>query len=387
MRTVSGLDIHKDSIFMCILDEQGKKTEEKFGVTTREIKRLGSVMRSHFVSEVCMESTGIYWIPVWRLLENDFQLRLVNAQFLKQLPERKSDVKDAEWIATVLLKELVRDSFVPDGNIQSLRQYGRRINEINKDLVRCQQRIDMILQRCNIRLSNYVSNEDSKSYRKVVDALIKGESSSCELVKLVHGRTINRFSKSIIEDALEGDVKQSDRDLLEQYTQMLDLYQLQKQQCVDSMIQKCRELYPKAFSILLGICGIDKLSAAIIISEIGDNMKLFATAAALVSWAGLRPRNDESAGKIHSRKITHGNKYLRKALMECAWGASRNIGSVFYCRFWHLKEMKKHHNAIIVAIARQLLTIIWALLSKEEKFDNQYHLKKNIPSITSIKVG
>ena len=117
MRTVSGLDVHKDSIFMCILDEQGKKTEEKFGVTTREIKRLGSVMRSHFVSEVCMESTGIYWIPVWRLLENDFQLRLVNAQFLKQLPGRKSDVKDAEWIATVLLKELVRDSFVPDGNI------------------------------------------------------------------------------------------------------------------------------------------------------------------------------------------------------------------------------------------------------------------------------
>ncbi|HPY10852.1 MAG TPA: transposase [Bacteroidales bacterium] len=104
-------------MFMCILDEQGKKTEEKFGVTTREIKRLGSVMRSHFVSEVCMESTGIYWIPVWRLLENDFQLRLVNAQFLKQLPGRKSDVKDAEWIATVLLKELVRDSFVPDGNI------------------------------------------------------------------------------------------------------------------------------------------------------------------------------------------------------------------------------------------------------------------------------
>jgi len=300
---------------------------------TREIKRMGSVMKSHFVSEVCMESTGIYWIPVWRLLENNFQLRLVNAQFLKQLPGRKSDVKDAEWIATVLLKEWARDNFVPDGNIQSIRQYGRRINEINKDLVRCQQHIDMILQRCNIRLSNYVSNMDSKSYRKMVDALIKAETSSYELVKLVHGRTIHRYSKSIIQDALEGDVKQSDRDLLLQYTQMFDLYQLQKQQCMDSMIQKCNELYPKAFSILLGICGIDKLSAAIIISEIGDNMKLFATAAALVSWAGLRPRNDESAGKIQSHKITHGNKYLRKTLIECAWGASRKRDSVFYCRF------------------------------------------------------
>jgi len=154
------------------------------------------------------------------LLENDFQLRLVNAQFLKQLLGRKSDVKDAEWIATVLLKGLVRDSFVPDGNIQSLRQYGRRINEINEDLVHCQQRIDMILQRCNIRLSNYVSDVASKSYRKVVDALIKGETSSYELVKLIHRRTINSHGQSTIREALEGDVKQSDRDLLRQYTRM-----------------------------------------------------------------------------------------------------------------------------------------------------------------------
>ena len=123
MRTVSGLDVHKDSIFMCILDEQGKIIEEKFGVSTREINRLREVMKSHYVTEVCMESTGIYWMPIWRLLEDDLYLRLVNPQFLKQLPGRKSDVKDAQWIATVVLKGLVRDSFVPDGNIQSLRQY------------------------------------------------------------------------------------------------------------------------------------------------------------------------------------------------------------------------------------------------------------------------
>jgi len=136
MRTVSGLDVQKDSIFMCILDEQGKKTEEKFGVTTREIKRMGLVMRSLYVSDVCMESTGVYWMPVWRLLEHDFQLHLVNPLFLKQLPGRKSDVRDAEWIATVLLKDLVKDSFVPDGNIRHLRRYGRRINELNRDIVR-----------------------------------------------------------------------------------------------------------------------------------------------------------------------------------------------------------------------------------------------------------
>ena len=377
MRTVSGLDVHKDSIFMCILDEQSKIVEEKFGVSTREIKKLSEVLKSHYVSEVCMESTGIYWIPIWRLLENDFHLRLVNPLLIKQLPGRKSDVKDAQWIATVLLKGLVRDSFVPDGNIQSLRQYGRRINEINKDIVRSEQRIDMILQRCNIRLSNCVSRTKNKGYRKVVQALIAGETSADVLLKLIHGRTVNRHGKSAVHDALEGSLKQSDRDLLRQYTQMLDIHETQKQECIDSMVQTCQELYPKTFSFLLSLPGIKHISAAIIISEIGDNMKLFATAAALVSWAGLRPRNDESAGKIKSRKITHGNKYLRKALMECAWGAARTKGSIFYFRFWHLRGMKKHHNAVIVAVARQLLTIIWTLLTKQENFDNQYHLKNN----------
>lgn len=189
--------------------------------------------------------------------------------------------------------------------------------------------------------------------------------------------TVNRHGRSAVHDALEGFVRQSDRDLLRQYTQMLDAFEMQKQECIDSMVQMCKELYPKVFSFLLSLPGIKLISAAIIISEMGDNMKLFATAAALVSWAGLRPRNDESAGKIKSRKITHGNKYLRKALMECAWGAARTKGSVFYSRFWHLRGMKKHHNAVIIAIARQLLTIIWTLLTKQENFDTQYHLKNN----------
>lgn len=378
MRTVSGLDVHKDSIFMCILDEHGKKTEEKFGVTTREIKRMACIMTSHYVSEVCMESTGIYWMPIWKLLQKDFKLLLANPLFLKQLPGRKSDVKDAEWIATVLLKELVRSSFVPDANIQQLRQYGRRINEINKDLVYYEQRIDMILQRCNIRLSNFVSRIKSKSYLKVVDALIAGETSPDALIKLIHGRTINRHGKTSIHDNLEGSVLQGDRDLLRQYRQMYNIHEEQKQQCIDSMINMCLEFYSEAFFFLLGIPGIKQVSAAIIISEIGDNMELFATAAALVSWAGLRPRNDESAGKIKRRKITQGNKYLRKALMECAWGASRTKESVFYYRFNNLKGRKKHHNAVIVAIARQMLTIIWTLISKKETFDKEYHLNKNI---------
>ena len=374
MRTVCGLDVHKDSIFMCIVDSQAKKAQAQFGVSTREIKRLSQELKNHYVTEVCMESTSIYWMPIWRILEKDFHLLLVNPQFLKQLPGRKSDVKDAEWIATALQKELVRESFVPDGQIQRLRQYGRRIQEINKDIVRCEQRIDTIMQRCNIRLSNYVSNINSKSYRKVVNALISGERAADVLVKLIHGRTINKHGRETIQDALEGDVQQSDTDMLAQYIQVHDMLEKQKQQCIDSLVISCEENYAEAFHILQSIPGIKAQSAAIIISEIGANMEFFATAAALVSWSGLRPRNDESAGKVKSRKIIHGNKYLRKALIECAWGASRTKGSVFFNRFTHLASKKKHHNAIVVAVARKLLTIIWTLLSKNEKFDGYYHL-------------
>jgi len=377
MKTVAGLDVHKSSIFMCILNEQGEKIEKKFGVSTREINQLSAELKSHYVSEVCMESTGIYWKPIWHLLEDHFRLYLVNPQFLKQLPGRKSDVKDAEWIATALLKGLVRNSFVPDAKIQQLRQYGRRINELNKDIVRCEQRIDMILQSCNIRISNYVSNTDSKSYKKVVESLINGERNADKLVALIHGRTLNKYGRETVRDSLEGNVRQADIDLLRQYTEVLQLYQRQKEESLTAMIQLCRKHYNKAFMLLQSIPAIKEQSAAIIISEIGTDMSLFATAAALVSWAGLRPRNDESAGKIKSRKITHGNKYLRKALMESAWGASRTKGSVFYDKFWRLRGRNKQQNKCTVAIARHLLVIIWSLLSKNAYFDNDY-MHKNI---------
>lgn len=375
MRTVCGLDIHKDSIFMCIVDEQGKKSERKFGVSTREIKTLSVTLKSHFVSEVCMESTGIYWKPVWHLLENDFRMYLVNPQFIKQLPGRKSDVKDAEWIATVLLKDLVRNSFVPDGMIRQLRLYGRRINELNKDIVRCGQRIDMILQSCNIRISNYVSNISGKSYTKVVYALIDGERSADKLVGLVHARTVNKHGRDTVRDCLEGNVQQADIDLLKQYMEALKMHQAQKQTCLEEMVKLCKKHYNRAFSLLQSIPAVKEQSAAIIISEIGNDMSLFATAAALVSWAGLRPRNDESAGKIKSRKITHGNKYLRKALMEVAWAASRTRGSIFYNKFWRLRLRGKKQQKCTVAIARHLLVIIWSLLSRDEYFDNEYMLK------------
>ena len=158
MRNVCGLDVHKDNVFVCIDKENGEKIQFKTGILTKELDVLRDTLVANDVTEIAMESTSVYWMPIWRVLENDFKLYLVNPYAIKQLPGRKSDIKDAEWIATCLRKELIRGSYVPNSEIQQLRQYNRRIFDINKQSVYIQNKIDAALQRCNIRIGNYISN-------------------------------------------------------------------------------------------------------------------------------------------------------------------------------------------------------------------------------------
>jgi transposase len=168
MKQYCGLDVHKDSIFMCILNENGVIKEEKFSTLSSGLFELRSRLELYNVSQVAMESTGIYWIPVWRILSDDFDLKLVNPLFIKQLPGRKTDVRDAHWIGLVLMKGLVYGSYVPDQQIQTLRQYERRYSALNKRIVHAEQCIDMQLQRCNIRFSNYISDVGSQAIYKEV---------------------------------------------------------------------------------------------------------------------------------------------------------------------------------------------------------------------------
>ena len=174
MKSVCGLDVHKDSVYLCILSEFRELIEKVFGVLTYQLEEMRDLMLHHHVVEVSMESTSVYWIPIWRVLSPHFKQNLANPYFIKQLPDRKSDVKDAQWIAECTMKELIRGSFVPPEIIQQLRQYDRRIFDLNEEIVRKLSKLDAVLQRCNIRLSNYVSNVDSKSYKAVVKAISQG---------------------------------------------------------------------------------------------------------------------------------------------------------------------------------------------------------------------
>ena len=363
MRAVCGLDVHKDSVYLCILNEDGELIEKVFGVLTFQLQQMRDLLLAHHVDEVSMESTSIYWIPIWRILAPHFLLRLVNPYFIKQLPGHKSDVADAEWIAECTMKNLVSGSFVPPEDIQQLRQYDRRIFDLDEEIVRKLSKLDAVMQRCNIRLSNYVSNVDCKSYKDVVRKISEGVTDPEILIEEIHGRIIKHHGRETILASLTGVVSQAEIDVLRQLREELDLAEEHKQECLERMLEICQEKYPDELRRLQTIPGVKERTATSLIAEIGTDMSKFETANHLAAWSGLRPRNDESNRKFKSRRITHGNVYLRKNIIQCAWGASRTK-NCFFSRFsYHQTQVrKKNKMKVIVAVARKLLVAAWHVI-------------------------
>ena len=369
MKVVCGLDVHKDSVFCCILCAHGEKIQHKFGVLTEELVTLRDLMVSEGVEECAMESTSIYWIPIWRVLEGSVKLHLVNPYFIKQLPGKKSDVNDAEWIATCLSKELIASSFVPDDKIQRLRQYDRRIFDLNASISRNLVKLDQCIQRCNIRISNYISTTDSKGYRSIVKLISQGVTDAEVLVKELHGRTINRHGRETLVKALTGVVSETDIDIIKQLVEEIELQQRHKDEAQQKMTALCMEWFPQEVENLQTIPGVKERSATSIIAEIGTDMTHFQTPKKLVSWVGLRPRNEESAGKIKARGITHGNRFVRKTMIECSWGAARMKDS-FFAEFSYRQciERRKNKMKVQVAIARKILVAVWYVLSQGTQY-------------------
>ena len=375
MRVVCGLDVHKDSIYLCILSSTGEIFEKVFGVLTIQLEEMRDLMLTYHVSEVGMESTSIYWVPIWRTLEAHFKLRLINPYFIKQLPGHKSDVKDAQWIAECMQKELVRGSFVPPERIQQLRQYDRRIYDLDDEIIRKLGKLDAVVQRCNIRLSNYVSNTDSKSYKSVIDKLCEGVTDPKVLVEEVHGRIINRHGKETILASLKGCITECDIDIMRQIKAEIAMAEQHKQECMDKMQGICEKEYSLALRNLQTMPGVKMRAAISLIAEIGTDMTHFETANHLASWCGLKPRNDQSNKTIKSRRITHGNRYLRRTIIQCAWGASRTK-ECFFSRFsYHQTQVRrKNKMKVLVAIARKMLVAAWHILKEDTvytDFDNR----------------
>ena len=373
-RTVAGLDVHKDSVYLCIMGHDETIIFQKtYGVLTPELRQMCNDMVDRGVTEAAMESTAVYWIPVWNELCESMELKLVNPYFIKQLPGRKSDVKDAAWIAECLLKNLIKGSFVPEPIVQDMRKLNRRIMDLNEDMTYNCNKLDAALQRCGFRLSNYISSTRSKSYQSVLKAIIGGQTAPEDLVRLVHGRTVNKHGRETVKAAVTGSFSRTDITVLRQLKETIDLTECQIEECQKELTALCKEYFPKQYERLQTIPGVKERAATAIIAETGIDMKMFTTAACLVGWCGLKPRNDVSNGRYKSRKVTHGNRYLRQILIEIAWAASRTR-NCFFSNFSYIQTTvkKKSRMKILVAIARKILVAVWHMLTKEQDFIDIY---------------
>ena len=373
-RIVAGLDVHKDSVYLCIMRyDEAIIFEKTYGTLTTQLRQMRGDMLGHGVMECAMESTAVYWVPVWNELCEHMTLRLANPHFIKQLPGRKSDTKDAQWIAECQLKNLIRESFVPNPIVQDMRKLNRRIFDLNEDMTYNKNKLDAAMQRCGFRLSNYVSQTGGKSYQSVVRAIASGTTAPEELVSMVHGRTVNKHGLETILGAVTGNFSQVDIAVISQYLSMIDLINAQLDECQKMLTAMCQKHFPEQYKRLQTIPGVKERAATAIIAETGADMSMFAKASNLVGWCGLKPRNDESNRKIKSNKITHGNKYLRQILIEISWVASRTR-NCFFSNFSYTQVTvkKKSKMKIQVAIARKILVAVWHMLSKEEDFIDLY---------------
>jgi transposase len=370
----SGLDVHKDTIFCAIYDGKSHFEVKEFSTTTNSIRRMGEYLQSNKVKKVAMESTSTYWVPIWDILyEMGFDQKLVNPLDIKQMPGRKSDTKDAQWIAELLYKKMLRGSLVPSPLIQELRTYTREYRTLTQEVTKVLTKIDRILVMCGIRLSSCISNMNSKSAIQIVDALIRGETDPDQLVTLVYGNRKNKESGKL-KECLTGNMKEHHRIKLMTCKQQYDLLEQQIALYLSKMQELCNEHFSQDIANLTTIPGVSQISAMIIIAETGGDMSAFENSGKFTGWTGLRPRNDETAGKFKSTATTKGNKHLRAIIVQVGWGASRTKGSYFMEKFQKL-AMRKPRKKALVAIGRKILVIIWHVLKEKTQYNpNLVHI-------------
>jgi transposase len=361
-RRCAGLDVHRDTVVACVrVAADGKVVLDlrTFGTTTKELMGLSEWLTEHEVTHVAMEATGVYWRPVWHILDGSFELVLANAMHIKNVPGRKTDVNDATWIAELLAHGLIRASFVPPTPVHDLRALTRTRKQLIRERASHVQRIDKLLQDANLKLGSVLADIMGKSGRAILDAIVAGETEPEKLVLHVSARV--KASRAAIVEALRGKVTAHHRFLLKLHLGQADALQTAIDE-VDREVGERLEPFRAAAERLTQIPGISDIVAAAIVSEIGVDMSRFATVGHLISWAGLCPRNDESAGKRRSTRLRKGAPWLKTLLVQSAWCATRAKGTYLQAQFLRLKARRGPRKAIM-AVAASILTAVYYMLN------------------------
>jgi transposase len=358
----AGLDVHKKSVYGCVIccEANGEKRQEKrsFGTMTKDLLSLADWLREHAVTHVVMEATGVYWRPVWAILDGQFELLLVNPHHVKAIPGRKTDAKDCEWIAELLQHGLVRGSFVPPTDIQDLRDLTRYRVELTQAQNRVGNRIQKLLEQANVKLSSVASDTLGVSGQQMIEAIIAGEEDPERLADLAQRRLRQRIPE--LQLALQGRVRDHHRFLLKEF--------LEEWKALGTRIRRIEEEidrrivpFEEAVALWQSVPGMDRLTACNLVAEIGVNMAQFPSAQHLASWAGLCPGNNESAGKRMSGTMRDGNKWLRRTLCQAAWAVTRKKDCYLSAQFRRVAARRGMKRAVM-AVAHTMLIIAYTML-------------------------
>ncbi len=364
----AGLDVHKDMVMARVrcVSEPAHDEVRSFDTTTSALLELGDWLAEHGVTHVAMEATGVYWKPIWHMLEERFELILANAQHIKNVPGRKTDVNDAAWIADLLAHGLIRSSFVPPAPIQELRDLTRTRKQLVREISQHSLRIQKTLEDANLKLGSVLSDVLGKSGRAILAALVQGETDPQKLADLAQGNA--RKKRSELVEALRGRVRPHHRELLRIHLNLVDALH-QALADVDARVGKTLAPIKDSAHLLTSLPGVSELTAQVMVAEIGVDMGRFATSAHLISWAGLCPRNDESAGKRRSTRVRKGAPWLKTALVTAAWSAVRVKGSYLQAQFLRLKARRGAKKAIL-AVAASMLTAAYHMLKNGVEYQD-----------------
>jgi transposase len=367
-RCCAGLDVHKKTVVACVrrVDPAGKvqKHIKTFPTMTGDLLELADWLAVQGVKVVAMESTGSYWKPVFNLLESRFEVVLVNAHHIKQVPGRKTDVKDSEWIAQLLQHGLLRPSFIPPRPTRELRDLTRQRTQLINERTSVINRIQKVLEDANIKLGSVASNPLGVSGRLMIEAIIRGEYDPVKLADLARRRLRKKIPQ--LQRALQGSVTEHHRFLLR--TQMDHLDHLEG--LIRHYSERIDEVllpFVETLARLVTIPGVDFRVAEVVLAEIGTDMSRFPTAGHLSSWAGLASGNHESAGKRQSGRTTPGNRWLKTSLVQAAWAAFRSKGTHLSRKFRRIAGSRGKKRAAI-AVAHTLLVIIYHLLKEKTTY-------------------
>ena len=356
----AGLDVHKDVVVAAVrcVSEPRHQEVRSFATTTSELMALSEWLVSQGCTHVAMEATGVYWKPVWHVLEADFELVLANAQHVRNVPGRKTDVGDAAWIADLLAHGLIRSSFVPPAPIQELRDLTRTRKQLTREISQHSLRLQKILEDANLKVASVLSDILGRSGRTMLEALIAGECDPERLADLAQGTA--RKKRAALVEALRGRVTPHHRGLLQLHLRLVDALQAALRE-VDASLGKALAPIQAAVRRLTTMPGLSDLAAHVVVAEIGLDMARFPSPAHLISWAGLCPRNDESAGKRRSTRLRKGAPWLKTTLVTAAWAAVRKKDSYLRAQFLRLKARRGAKKAIL-AVAASMLNACYFML-------------------------